>query len=77
MCWILVPSKIFLKRLYYDSTLKQKLLCRQNDMEATAGNKSDISEANMPVFARAFPVSTNQGIRKHCTIKISRVFFSF
>lgn len=46
-------------------------------MEATAGNKSDISEANMPVFARAFPVSTNQGIRKHCTIKISRVFFSF
>lgn len=44
-------------------------------MEATAGNKPDISEAYMPVFARAFPVTTNRGIGKHCAIKISRVFF--
>lgn len=77
MCWILLPSEIFLKRLYYDSTLRQKLLCGQNDMEATARNKSDVSEANMPVFARAFPATADRGIRKHSPLKLAEFFFFF
>ena len=43
-------------------------------METIAGNKSDISEANTSVSARAFPVTTNKGMRKHCIIQISRRF---
>lgn len=74
MCWILLPPKMSLKRLYYDSTLQTKSLCRQ---EWHGSNSTDISEADTSGFAGASLVTTDRGIRKLCTIKTSRVLFFF